>query len=89
MYVYMHESRVIFWVKVVVRRLYSYNVRYEGVYVFFCVSTDFFLVHPDMAVYIRACPNFLKKLRTVLMSQPLYTGHGYLNKSSAQGLQIY
>ena len=43
---------------------------------------DFSVVHPDMAVYIRIVP-ILKKLRTVLMPQLSYFGHGSLKKSSA------
>ena len=88
---YIHDARVIFWVKVEVRRLYS------------CITYEIFLVHPDMAVYIRICPNFYKKTEECTistcpnfqkteectMSKPLYSGQGYLNKSEALGLKIY
>ena len=40
---------------------------------------DFCVVHPDMAVYIRIVP-ILEKLRTVLMPQLPYIGHGSLKK---------
>ena len=39
----------------------------------------FSVVHPDMAVYIRIVP-ILEKLRTVLMPQLPYIGHGSLKK---------
>ena len=43
------------------------------------VDLYFCVVHPDMAVYIRIVP-ILEKLRTVLMPQLPYIGHGSLKK---------